>query len=86
MLEKAGAFLGVEEASPPRDAPSPTAGDDPFVHGVDGEEAMMAGAEDMEMDEEDAPGPSSCFLKPSKDYVASIPVVPEMDPRLQVLR
>uniref|UniRef100_A0A183BJ18 Hydroxyproline-rich glycoprotein family protein n=1 Tax=Globodera pallida TaxID=36090 RepID=A0A183BJ18_GLOPA len=81
-MEKSGALVG-DASSPPRDAPSPTAGDDPFLHGVDGDEAT--GAEDMEMDEEDAPGPSSCFLKPSKDYVASIPAVPEMDPRLQRL-
>uniref|UniRef100_A0A914GRF9 CID domain-containing protein n=1 Tax=Globodera rostochiensis TaxID=31243 RepID=A0A914GRF9_GLORO len=81
-MEKSGALVS-DASSPPRDAPSPTAGDDPFLHGVDGDEAT--GAEDMEMDEEDAPGPSSCFLKPSKDYVASIPAVPEIDPRLQRL-
>ncbi|KAL3125883.1 hypothetical protein niasHT_009412 [Heterodera trifolii] len=83
-MEKSGALTNLDApSSPPRDAPSPTAGDDPFVHGVEGDEAV--GAEDMEMDEEYGPGPSNCFLKSSKDYVASIPAVPEMDPRLQRL-
>ena len=76
QMESSGVLLGE---SPPRDAPSPTAGDDPFLHGVDGEE-LNGGGDDMEMDDEDKPGPSSCFLK--KEYIASIPM-PESDPRLQ---
>lgn len=73
--------------SPPRDAPSPTAGDDPFLHGVEGEE-LHGGGDDMEMDDEDKPGPSACFLKPSKEYQAVSMLhshsTSELDPRYQV--
>ncbi|KAL7074054.1 hypothetical protein ACQ4LE_006770 [Meloidogyne hapla] len=74
-MESSGCMIGE---SPPRDAPSPTAGDDPFLHGVDGEE-LAGGGDDMEMDDEDRPGPSSsrCFLKTANEYTrASIPVGP----------
>jgi len=66
-MESSGCMLGE---SPPRDAPSPTAGDDPFVHGVDGEE-LAEGGDDMEMDDEDKPGTSGssrCFLKSANEY------------------
>jgi hypothetical protein len=73
--------------SPPRDAPSPTANDDPFMHGVDGEE-LNGGGDDMEMDDEDKPGTSrQCFLKPPKEYAAQMPMAmhhQDMDPRIQV--
>nr|CAD2152713.1 unnamed protein product [Meloidogyne enterolobii] len=75
-MESSGCMLGE---SPPRDAPSPTAGDDPFVHGVDGEE-LAGGGDDMEMDEEDKPGTSGssrCFLKSANEYTrASMPTGP----------
>jgi len=68
--------------SPPLDAPSPTANDDPFIHGI-GDENGDEG-EDMEMDDEDAPS-SSMALIPPRDYIAPIPPVPSaLDPRLQV--
>jgi hypothetical protein len=81
-MDASGILMGE---SPPRDAPSPTANDDPFIHGVDGEE-LAGGGDDMEMDEEDKPGTSAqCFLKPQKEYVPTIPSgLGEIDPRFQV--
>ncbi|KAF7634095.1 CID domain-containing protein [Meloidogyne graminicola] len=74
-LTTSGGMLGE---SPPRDAPSPTLGDDPFIHGVDGEE-LAGGGDDMEMDDEDRPGPSSsrCFLKTANEYtrISTIPPI-----------
>lgn len=78
--------LQLMSESPPRDAPSPTAGDDPFLNGVEGEDLPESG-EDMEMDDEDKPGPSTCFLKPPKEYAASIfhsHSTGEIDTRYQV--
>ncbi|KAH7723815.1 CRE-CIDS-2 protein [Aphelenchoides avenae] len=84
-IVKTGVLPGM---TPPRDAPSPSPADDPFANmGAEGASEGPV-AEDMEMDDDEAPGTSglTSSLIPPDNYVPPVPVnsVPAAgDPRTQ---